>query len=73
MHLMIWAAIGSALLQGVADMDDVCNVISDILESMFNATLPRNIMSKTLLKRHCNLILWRQELLKKLRQEDELC
>jgi hypothetical protein len=42
MHLMIRAAIGPALLQVVADMEDVSNVVSDVLDSMLNATLPRN-------------------------------
>ncbi len=27
MHLMIWEAIGPALLQGVADIEDVCNTV----------------------------------------------
>jgi hypothetical protein len=49
MHLMIWAAIGPALLQGVADMEDVCNMVSDVLDSMLNATLPRNYHVKDLI------------------------
>ncbi len=41
MHLIIWAAIGPALFQGSADIGDVCNTVSDVLDSMFSATLPR--------------------------------
>jgi len=51
MHFMIWAAIGPALLQGVADMDDVCNAVSEILDSIFNATLPRNYHVKNLIEK----------------------
>ena len=40
MHVMIWAAIGPALLQGVAGLKDECNTFSDVLDNMLSATLP---------------------------------
>ena len=51
MHLMIWAAIGPALLQGVADIGDVCSTVSDVLDSMFSATLPRQYHVKDLIEK----------------------
>ena len=47
MHLMIWAAIRPALLQGVADTADVCNTVSDV----FSATLPRQYHVKDLIEK----------------------
>ena len=34
-HFMLWAVICPALLQGVADMKEVCNIVSEALDSMF--------------------------------------
>ena len=51
MHLLIWAAIGPALLQGVADIADVCNTVSDVLDSMFSTTLPRQYHVKDLIEK----------------------
>ena len=41
----------AALLQGVADMNAVCNVVSDVFGSMFNATFPRNCHVKDLIEK----------------------
>ena len=38
MHLMILAAFEPALLQVDADIGDVCNPVSDVLDSMFSNT-----------------------------------
>ena len=51
MHLMIWAAIGPALLQRVADIWDLCSTISDVLDCMFSATLLRQYHVKELLEK----------------------
>ena len=51
MHLLIWAAIGPALLQGVADIVDLWNTVSDVLDSMFSATLPRQYHVKGLIEK----------------------
>ena len=50
-HLMIWAEIGPALLQGVADIRDVCNTVSYVSDSMFSATLPRRYHVKDLIEK----------------------
>jgi hypothetical protein len=39
----------AALLQGVADVKDECNVVSDVFDSMFNAIFPRNCHVKDLI------------------------
>ena len=51
MHLMMWAEIGPALLQGIADIADVCHTISDVSDSMFSATLPRQYHVKDLIEK----------------------
>jgi hypothetical protein len=40
-----------ALLQGVAGMKDVCNIVSDVFGSMLNATFPRNCRVKDLIEK----------------------
>jgi hypothetical protein len=54
----------AALLQGVATMKDVCNVVSDVFDSMFNATFPRNCHVKGLIEKELQFFLLHQELLK---------
>ena len=50
-HFMIWAAICPDLLQGVADMEEICKVVSEVLDSMFCATLPREYQVKDLIEK----------------------
>jgi hypothetical protein len=50
-HLQIWSAICPALLQGTVDMQEVCDVISETLDSMICATLPREYHVKDLIER----------------------
>ena len=63
----------AALLQGVATMKDVCNVVSDVFDSMFNATFPRNCHVKGLIEKELQFFLLHQELLKNLSEEDKQC
>ena len=55
-HFMIWAAICPDLLQGVADMKEICNVLSEVLDSMFCATLPREYHVKDLIEKNYHFI-----------------
>ena len=50
-HLMLWAAICADLLQGVADMKEICDIVSETLDSMFCATLPREYHVKDLIEK----------------------
>ena len=50
-QLMIWADIYAALLQGVADMKELCDVVADTLDSMFYATLTRGYHVKYLIEK----------------------
>jgi len=43
--------MAAASLQGVADMKDVCNVVSDVFDSMVNATFPRNCHVKDFIEK----------------------
>ena len=51
MHLLIYAAICPALLQGIADMKEVCIVVSKVLDSMFQCELPREYHIKDLIEK----------------------
>jgi hypothetical protein len=54
-HIMIWAAICPALLQGVADIKEVCDIVCQALDSMFCATIPRQYHVKDLLEKEMRL------------------
>jgi hypothetical protein len=51
LHAMIFSAICPALLQGCVDIQEVCNTVSQVLDSLFCATLPREYHIKHLLKK----------------------
>ncbi len=51
LYICVWAAIDLAMLQGVADIDNVCNTDSDDDDSMFSATLPIQYHVKDLIEK----------------------
>jgi hypothetical protein len=51
LHAMIFSAICPALLQGCADIQEVCNTVSQVLDSLFCATLPCEYHIKHLLEK----------------------
>ena len=51
LHAMIFSAICPALLQGCVDIQQICNAASQVLDSLFCATLPREYHIKHLLEK----------------------
>jgi hypothetical protein len=41
-HVVLWTGISPELLEAAADLEDVCKIIGDVLDSQYNAELPRH-------------------------------
>ena len=50
-HFILYSLIGPALLQGVAEMADVCKSITEALDSMLRASVPRPFHVKYLVQK----------------------
>jgi hypothetical protein len=41
-HVVLWAGISPELLEAASDLEDVCKIIGDVLDSHYSAELPRH-------------------------------
>ena len=50
-HALLYCALNPALLQGSADIQELCDAVTDVLDSIFRATLPRQYHVKYLIEK----------------------
>ena len=50
-HIVLWGGISPALLEGGAQYQDLCDVISEVLDTMYSAELPADVHMKDLVSK----------------------
>jgi hypothetical protein len=57
-HVVLWGGLSPDILELVADMPELCEHVRSVLDSIYSATLPREVHVRDLvtkdLKRHCD-------------------